>query len=216
MHETIGQQRHHGRVKLAKFLDRPHFFGVGAVEGLHGEITILDSQAVVTAVALNGHPEATDPESVQATLLAGSSVPRWTSHEFDQGVSESELDGTIAAAAERAGIDTAAPFVFVIEGTLTDVRLHVINGACPVHARMKNLALADDQRPFQLEASNLKGTTVGIYARGSVGELTHPATSTHAHLIYEDARTGQRVTGHLERFGLAAGAVLQLPADATP
>jgi hypothetical protein len=52
---------------------------------------------------------------------------------------------------------------------------------------------------------------VGVFAADSVGELTHPATSTHVHLIFEERDTGRLVTGHLERVGLAAGAVLKLP-----
>ncbi|MEZ6061883.1 MAG: hypothetical protein R3C19_16180 [Planctomycetaceae bacterium] len=52
----------------------------------------------------------------------------------------------------------------------------------------------------------------GIYAADSVGKLTHPATSTHTHVIYTDPKTGIRVTGHVEQIGLAKGAVLKIPA----
>jgi hypothetical protein len=55
-----------------------------------------------------------------------------------------------------------------------------------------------------------------VYAEGSVGQLTLPATSTHGHLVYKDPASGRKVTGHLERFGLAPGAVLKLPATAQP
>jgi hypothetical protein len=216
MHETIGQKQHHGRVPLVEILDRPHFYGVGAVEELRGEITILDSVAVVTGGAPDGGLHSLPPAGLQATLLAGRSVPEWTTHVVDEAVLGDRLDATIAVAAEGAGLDRTVPFVFVVEGVLTGVRLHVINGACPVRARIRSLALGEDERPFELEAATLEGTVVGVYAEGSVGELTHPATSTHAHLIWEDGRTGQRVTGHLERFGLAPGAVLKLPAVARP
>ena len=213
MHEAIGQGKHHGRVSLAEVVDRPRFYGIGAIERLQGEITILDSEAVVTGVARDGRPVPRSPADLQATLLAGQSVPVWTSVTLEEAVGHDGLDATIAAATELAGLDPAAPIVFVVEGALTDVRLHVINGACPVHARMKDLTLSEAERPFELEAETLAGTVVGVYASGSVGELTHPATSTHAHLIYEDDRTGQRVTGHLERIGLSPGAILKLPAE---
>jgi hypothetical protein len=172
--------------------------------------------AVVTGRAPDGRLHSLPPADLQATLLAGRTVPEWTRLVLHEEVPEDRLDATIGVAAEDAGLDPAAPFVFVVEGVVTGVRLHVINGACPVHARMKNLTLGQDERPFELEATTLEGTVVGVYAQGSVGELTHPATSIHAHLIWEDARTGQRDTGHLERFGLAPGAVLRLPAAAQP
>ena len=50
MHEAIGQQQHQGRVVLSELLTKPHFYGVGAAEGLTGEITIDNGVAVVTAV----------------------------------------------------------------------------------------------------------------------------------------------------------------------
>ncbi len=55
-----------------------------------------------------------------------------------------------------------------------------------------------------------------IFSLTAVAMLTHPATSVHAHLIWDDPLTGQRLTGHLERFGLAPGAVLRLSAEARP
>lgn len=216
MHEAIGQRRHHGRVGLAEVVDRPHFHGVGALEGLGGEITILDSVAVVTEVAPDGRPQALSPADRKATLLVGQSIAEWTSLTLGEAIPHDRFDETVAATAAGAGVDRAAPFAFVIEGVFTDVRLHVINGACPIHARLKNLALDENQRPFELEVQRLAGTLVGVYAADAVGELTHPATSTHAHLVYADPETGERVTGHLERVGLASGARLKLPGRGAP
>jgi hypothetical protein len=210
MHESIGRKQDHGRVALADLVDRPHFYGVGAVEELRGEITILDSVAVVTGETPEGRLESPSAD-IHATLLVGSSVPEWTTHILDEPVSEERVEAAISVTAKNAGLDPAVPFVFILEGELTNVRLHVINGACPVHARMKKITLDDDERPFELEATSLEGTVVGVYAEDSVGRLTHPATSIHAHLIWKDAQTGEPVTGHLERFGLASGAVLELP-----
>jgi hypothetical protein len=216
MHEAIGQKQHHGRVGVVEVVERPHFYGVGALSGLRGEITIQDSVATVTAVTPNGRLQVLRSDDVQATLLVGQSIEAWTSRTFHVAVSHEHFDEVIVAAAAEAGLDEAMPFMFTIEGEFTDVRLHVINGVCPLHARMTRLELTQDERPFELEAQALPGTVVGVYAAGSVGELTHPATSTHAHLIYTDSETGRRVTGHLERVGLGQGAVLKLPASIGP
>lgn len=211
MHETIGQGDHHGRIALAEIVDRPHFYGVGAVEGLRGEITIQDSVAIVTGVTPDTRPQPLAAGELQATLLVGQSMDEWTSLTLTHAVSHDRFDETIATAAAESGLSNAAPFMFVVDGEFTDIRLHVINGACPVHARMKNLALDESERPYELEASSLTGTLIGVYAPDSVGKLTHPATSIHAHLIYAEDETNQRITGHLERVGLAPGAVLTLP-----
>lgn len=216
MHETIGQQRHHGRVPLAEIVQRPHFYGVGALEGLEGEITIHDSGPIVTGVTSDGGLHALPHDDRQATLLVGQFIEDWTSHEFDEAVTPDGFDEAVAVAAEKAGLDPRHPFVFVLEGEVRDVLLHVINGSCPIRARVQNVMLDESERPVELDASALRGRVVGVYARDAVGKLTHPATSVHAHLVFGHDETGERMTGHLERLGAAKGAVLRLPAVATP
>ncbi len=198
---------------MKKITDLPHFYGVGALEGLQGEITILDSAAIVTGVARDGLPEPKEMTDVGATMLAGKSVETWAETTLEREVEVQEFDKTIEAMAATLDIDTAKPFVFLVEGELTDVRLHVINGACPIRARMKKENIDEDKLPFELETKTLKGTLLGVYAADSVGKLTHPATSAHVHLVYTDDKTGNHITGHIEQVGLAKGAVLKLPAD---
>jgi hypothetical protein len=210
MREAIGLGQDQGRVALAEVVGRPHFWGIGALEGLGGEITIVNSVAIVTAVGEDGGIHPRDGSAAQATMLVGASVPEWSDVPVAEDVPYAKLDETVSAMAAARGADVSAPFLFLLEGDFTDVRLHVLNGACPIHARIAKIELPPDERPFEQESEALAGTLVGVYAAGSVGELTHPATSIHAHLVYEDA-TGRRVTGHVERAGVAAGAVLRLP-----
>ena len=215
MHETIGQQQHQGRVELEQVVRMPHFYGVGAMEGLDGEITIEDSKPILTSVTPDGQPLPVALENVKAALLVGQSVRGWTPIELIEDVPHRRFDDAVADAALRQGFDSedlARPFMFVIEGQFKDVRLHVINGACPLHARMHKIELRPEDRPFELEAETLDGTLVGVYAADSVGALTHPATSVHVHLIYTDPNTGKQVTGHVERIGVVSGAILKLPA----
>jgi hypothetical protein len=103
------------------------------------------------------------------------------------------------------------PFFFTLEGEFTDVRLHVINGACPVHARMKKIDLPAQSQPFESEQQKMRGRVVGVFAENAVGSLTHPATSTHAHILFEDPNSGKTVTAHLEQVGIGKGATLRLP-----
>jgi alpha-acetolactate decarboxylase len=210
MHETIGRKQHQGRIDLADALARPSFYGIGAVEGLTGEITILDSMALITTVAPDGGPAVTPPEGIKATLLVGASVESWVDATFDD-VAADDVDAAVARAAESLGVSLDAPFVFMIDGEITDVRLHVINGACPIRARMKDEDIAAHERPLEIELEKVTGSVVGVHAEQAVGDLTHPATSLHAHLVFTDEESGQRITGHLEAFGLATGATLRVP-----
>jgi len=213
MHEAIGQQQHQGRVQLSKLVERPHFYGVAALTKLQGEATILDGKVIVTRVDAEGQLEPTEaaqPDEA-ATLLVGAYVPSWTDYKTTNTVGPDEFDKYLVNAATKAGINTTKPFVFTVEAEFSKVRFHVINGACPLHARLKKIELPKDKRAFEAEFEKVHGTVVGIFAKDAVGNITHPATSTHMHLIYKDAKTGKQVTGHIEQLGMLAGAVLRLP-----
>ncbi|TGN99843.1 hypothetical protein PN36_33010 [Candidatus Thiomargarita nelsonii] len=210
MHKVIGKKQHHGRVELAEIVNKPHFYGVGALEAIRGEITVLNSVAIITGVTQDGRPQPMDSDA-KATMIVGQSVSEWMDITMTEEVSHEQFDRTLKAMATSKGIDVSKPFIFVIEGEFNDVRLHVINGVCPIRARMMKLDTHKGNKPFELEVKTVNGTLVGVYAADSVGKLTHPATSTHTHLIYMDGKTGERVTGHIEQVGLAKEAILKLP-----
>ncbi|SMP60934.1 Alpha-acetolactate decarboxylase [Neorhodopirellula lusitana] len=213
MHEAIGQHQDQGRVRLSDLVKQPHFFAVAALEGLAGEITILDDKVTISGVDSDGKltPIEDTDGTRQATMLVGAYVPSWTRHSVPSHVSTQGFDQFIADAASAAGVNTDNPFLFRMQGEFTDVSLHVIHGACPIHARMQKINLPKEERPFESDIKKVTGTLVGVYAKDAVGKLTHPATSTHVHLIYEDETTGELLTGHIEKVGLSEGAILMLP-----
>ncbi len=213
MHEAIGQQQHQGRVQLKKLMERPHFFGVAALENLEGEATIVDGNMTITRVDDKGQLESGDKAAIdgQATLLVGAYIPAWIEHKVARRVEADEFDQYVAEAASKAGLAMSKPFMFTVEGELSNVHLHVINGACPMHARLKKIELPPERQPFEAEFDKVRGTIVGVFAKDAVGDITHPATSTHLHLLFKDAKSGKMFTGHVEQIGLSPGAVLRLP-----
>lgn len=137
MREAIGQKQDQARVSLSELVKMPNYYAVGALEGLSGEVTIDNGRVTVTAVGPKGRlqPEES-PEERHATLLAGAYVQAWTRLSVEQEVQPTDLDRFVAEKAAAAGIDAEQPFLFQVEGDFQDVRIHVINGACPIHARI--------------------------------------------------------------------------------
>jgi alpha-acetolactate decarboxylase len=213
MHEAIGMQQHQARVRLEELQKRPHFYGVAALAGLAGEVTIVDGKITLTEVDAQGGLKAIENAAAQreATLLVGAYVPSWTQRQLTATIEDDRFDETIASLASQAGLKTSEPFPFVIEGTFSNVRLHVINGACPLHARLRKIDLPKQHQPFEAVLEKVRGTLVGIYAQNAVGNITHPATATHRHLLFKDAASGKVVTGHVEQAGVLTGAVVRLP-----
>lgn len=215
MHEAIGQQQHQGRVLLKDLLEKPHFYGVAALEELAGEATVLDGRLTITRVGedrqLETSPVVTGKES--ATLLVGAYVPSWTEQRITAQVGDDAFDDLIAQLAAGAGIDVAMPFVFTVEGEFEQLRMHVIHGACPMHARLRKIELPKEKQPLEMELENVRGTIVGVFARNAVGDITHPATSTHMHFLWKDEGSGHLVTGHVENIEVSPGAVLRVPSQ---
>jgi alpha-acetolactate decarboxylase len=214
MHEVIGLQKHAGRVPLRQLVARPHFYGVGALEGLTGEITISDGEVTVTRVDANGQmlPYDTSTGDPSATLLIGSYISEWTEHRVAHDVAVDKLDEYITDLVKQTQRDLEKPSMFQIEGKFADVRFHVINGACPVHARIRKTEIPIDKKPFETELESVQGTMTGVFAKDAVGKITHPASSVHLHLVFKDPVSGKMVTGHVEKTGMLAGARIRLPA----
>lgn len=212
MREAIGHGQSGGRLRLGDVAQREHFFGVGAVAALGGEVTVADSEVRATRVGANGGPEPIpgDPREIGATFLFGASVPDWLRLDLDTAVPANAVDATIEKHVKQTASDAAGPIVFQVRGTFRDVRVHVINGACPLHARRAGLTLDERQRPFEATYESIAGTIVGVYASGKAGVLTHPGTSTHMHLIYVESGAGATVTAHVEQVGFGPGCVLML------
>ena len=80
-----------------------------------------------------------------------------------------------------------------------------------MHAKRNGIELPETERPFEKTYEVLHGTLVGVFAKDSVGNLTHPDMLTHTHVVYSDPETQAQVTGHIERVGLSAGSVVRLP-----
>ena len=212
MHEVIGQQQHEGRIRLSDAVRRPHFFGVGALEELAGEVTILDGQVFATEVVAKTEIAPVNSEAeASAALLVGSHVPTWTEHTISETVPSNQLDAFLEKSATRAGLDTSKPFVFTVSGRLRDLQMHVIRGACPVHAKRSGVTLPHDRQPYVSSITETTGVLVGVFAKDAAGNITHPGSSSHTHVILGVDGAERKVTGHVEHVGLATGAVLRLP-----
>ena len=163
MHEAIGKQQFHERVNLLQLTKEPHFFGVGALEHLAGEISVWDG-TIVTTGGSPSEPLAPVPQPtgrVPATMLVGSRVVEWQSHKLQTSVPPNKFDDFVSTAAKQAGMDTARPFVFTIEGEFSEVHMHVIHGACPIHARIHRIELPEAKRPYEGDYDKIAGRLIG-------------------------------------------------------
>lgn len=194
------------RIDLVEATRQPHAFGVGALENLGGEFTIVDGEVWVARktgedVTVSGPAViATD----RATLLTLSHVPRWNHVELIKPEGGIGLETFIEKCARAQGIDTSKPFPFVIRGEMTKLESHVIAGSCPLSGKEGGIA------PWRLSITNpVRATLVGVFASDQAGIMTHHGSSVHMHVVMPlDGRT---ITAHVEEVTVGAGSILQLP-----
>ena len=182
--------------------------GVGAVEGLRGEILVLDGVPYVSAVGPDGKPVTSTGSAadVAATLLILADVPAWRELPIDRAIDSKEFDTTIRELALRAGVDVQAPFPFVVTGRAMSLEGHVINRACPTASANGS---RDQHAPHRLAGiHDQEVTLVGFYAESGAGVITHHDSRTHVHVLL---REGSPMVAHVESVSLAGGACFKLP-----
>jgi acetolactate decarboxylase len=206
MREVLRDGDDRARIALAE-VAREDVYGLGALAALEGEVTLVNGDAWIT----RGHPEAPwttrgPAGDERAALFFAIEVRSWRAVVVTHDVPAERFDAFVERCATEAGLDSSRPFPFQIEGGLTEFALHVVAGECPQRARARGAST----RAFELRRDALDGRLLGIYAPNSAGVVCHHGSRTHVHALLEEP---SELTGHVERCGLAAGAVLRLPAQ---
>ncbi len=199
--EVMRDGRTEGRVRLVDAAQGPETIGVGALEGLAGEISIVDGATWTSRVGPNGrvttlHGSAQDE---RATFLVTADVGDWVEIPIEVDM---DLDQFVQLTGWRGGDWNSVPFV--VKGKLEALRSHVVNGACP-----KSSAAVGAHAPARRDSEDVFGMLVGFWTRDTSGTLTHPGESLHVHAIVNG--DGGGYTSHVESVRLSAGSIVRVP-----
>ena len=116
-------------------------FGVGALAGLQGEVTIDDGVVLIA----RGSPEnvSTAGPDAAATLLTTARVPSWREFVLDR---DADLEQVIAAAVRAADRAEVEPVPFLVVGPARGLALHVVRAGPVPTARCHRAASRHDSR----------------------------------------------------------------------
>lgn len=204
-----------GKAPLASLPQQPGTWGLGATAGLKGEIIQLDGRLLVSP--------GSDPKGAvrpplpdeQALLFAGARVQRWVNVPVPRDMEQAEWEAFVREQAAARGLPPAQPFVFRIEGRYPKMRWHVVTGDAPAaqhgghHGHSGGGGHANQQSGMKVfHAPGATGQLVGVYSGEALeGVVSHPGERFHVHFV--DGAIG--VSGHVDAYAVAAGAVLKLP-----
>ncbi len=211
MHAAIGRQQHQGRVSLNNFTNSKDYIGIGAIEKLEGEVTIINGDVIATIVNESGEAVPLETQKkTQATMLIATKVKSWKEIKVDKDMSKQDFEIWLSEKVENETPQSKKSLMFKVKGDFINLHTHVINGACPVHAHLNKIPLPPHKKPYKKFLNRQKGLMVGIFAPNSTGRLTHPGTNIHTHIVFKNLN-GKNITGHIESSGIAKGSILYLP-----
>ncbi len=208
LREIMHMGRTERRVDLAPFVGRKGLFGLGALEGLGGEVTLWDGQLWLSTP--DGHGSAVAGQhkttTAGATLLVTSVVTAWQERSVTQAVAFAELDAFIEREALSSGVNAKEAFPFRIEGTPTRLDWHVIDGSkIPSDAHGHE---AHMQTAVRGKLGGKPARLMGFYSPKHHAVFTHHDTNSHVHVISD----APLVTGHVDHVDISKGSRLFLPA----
>lgn len=189
---------------LNDFKGTEHFYALGAVEGLKGEILVLDGEPYISSV----HEEQLKIDNsldYKASLLVNTSVKEWNEFDIDSEIiTYEELESFISTTAGQNGIDVTQPFPFLLKGRADSLSWHVINwpegDTEHTHEKHINSGLHGTHESIELEI-------LGFYSDSHHAIFTHHTTNMHLHFISKD----KTKTGHVDGLTLGEGMKLLLP-----
>lgn len=190
-------------IDLRELAATPNLWALGPIEGLRGEITVLDGVPSIATIR-DGGIEVAASFDVRAAFLVHAQVSSWQEVPIPADVvDDAQLERFVATAAAARGFAPDRPFPFAARVTVRAVAFHVVDktDAAP-HSMEKHDAI---KVRFTLEDAPVR--LVGFHSDRHHGVFTHHGTNVHVHLVTEDGRR----SGHLDSVRLAPGGTLLLP-----
>ena len=192
------------KADLMVFENTEHFYALGAIENLKGEIQIFDSKSFNTLV-IDSTLTFDNSFNKKATLLVYTFVSKWKSFNIpDSVVTYERLESYIERTANENQINIDEPFPFLIKGTPKSFEWHVINwkdgDTEHSHEKHKSSGLHGTINNRQVEM-------LGFYSDSHHAIFTHHTTNMHIHVKTDD----NKIAGHVDGLILGKGMILNLP-----
>lgn len=203
LHEIMHAGDRRPRVKLSAVAPGPHAYAIGALSELRGEVTVLDDE-IWLAHARDGAapPQCVRASDEEATLLVAVRVERWSERALAAPASAATLDEVLAQLAQQASWPADQVLPVLVEGELTELRYHVVNGEQAGASHEEHLRGA-----VRGERARAHGKLVGFFSRAHQGVFTHRGSHSHFHVVLDDGSA----TGHVDAVALPAGTVVRFP-----
>ncbi len=119
-------------------LDKTHLYGLGPVEGLNGEIVVIDG-TVYSTFKEGSELKNQENKASLAAMFVYSKVRKWKEISIHSAVKNyTELETLIKQTAQKNGYNTEKPFAFKIKTSPSKAAWHVIDWKPETKHTMEN------------------------------------------------------------------------------
>lgn len=204
MMKVMRQGELSGTINLDTISNKEHLYGVGPVEYLKGELTIIDGKSYKSTVATDGSILVEETFKAKAPFFVYASIDKWKEVLLPDSV---QTIPQLELFLDQSTKNLTRPFAFRLVAKIEKGVLHVVNlpAGTAVHS-------PEDAHQNQLSYKLKKQSAdlVGFFSTAHQGVFTHHDSFVHIHLITTD-RTKM---GHLESMMIKKGtARLYIPAE---
>ncbi len=203
--ETIMNGKLAAALDLNTLADLPHLYGLGPIEQLRGEVTILDSRSALARVAPDGAVNVTDSFDAGVPFFVWAEVPKWIKTPIPAEVrSFEDLERFLPRAAEANGLDAEKPLPFLVTGREDLIEYHILNRVGDPPHNME----AHKKIQIVFALARVEATIVGFHSTRHRGVFTPGDSNIHIHFQTPDNSN----SGHIQKLEVGDGATLCLPA----
>lgn len=178
----------HGTIDLDTISSRQHLYGLGPVEGLRGEILIIDGKAYKSAVVSPTKMSVEETFSIKAPFFVYGYAKNWNKQQLPSHV---KILKDLEEHLEKLNGQHDEPFVFKLMGKVKAATIHVVN--LPEGTKVTS---PDEAHLGQVnyDLYDKEVIIVGFFSKKHKAVFTHHDTFLHMHLITVD----NQMMGHLD------------------
>ena len=194
----------YGTISLDTISPRQHLYGLGPVEYLAGEISIIDGHAYRSTVLTDSTMQVDETFELKAPFFVYASVENWNEQNLPDSIqSIPQLENYLNQITQNA----TRPFAFRLSGIVDEASIHVVN--LPKGSMVRSPQEAHQGlKSFQL--SNREADIIGFFSTVHQAIFTHHNSFVHMHILTKD----KKQMGHLDEVLFKKGAMkLYLPTD---
>jgi acetolactate decarboxylase len=191
-------------IDLRSLANRPHLYGIGPIEQLRGEVTIIGSRPSLSRLRPDGTIEVTENFETGAPFLVWAEVSAWRKVSVPPEVrSFADLEAFVPRAAAAVGLDPQQALPFLIQSRAELIEYHILNriGDAPHNPEQHK------KIQISFELMRAEAMIVGFHSLSHRGIFIPMDSAIHMNFQTLDNST----SGHIQMIDLGTGATLYLP-----